>query len=224
MEKWLGLDSKFYKWGTWFVDTMQLMILWAICCLPVITIGASTTAVYYVATRQISGREGYIGKDFFKSFFSNFFKATAITVILEIFAVVEFINIMAMDKGSLLFPIQFVIVYELFAFSIFVFPLLARFDFKFTELLRNAFLMANRHILTVVSCFIMLAAGAFLMVMLQAPIYVYPIVVIIVFAVYTPVSSLMFMNVFRKYVPDMDVDKEDNFSIEDDTPTDTFLN
>jgi uncharacterized membrane protein YesL len=217
MDKWLGLDSKFYKWGTFVADMLILMILWAVCSLPVITIGASTTAVYYVTTRMLSNREGYIAKDFFKSFFSNFIKATLVTVLIGVMLVVEYINIMAMDKSSLLFPVQFFIVFEIVAFALFVFPLLSRFNMKFFELLRNAFFMANRHLLTSISCIIMIGAVVFLLNVLTAPFYVYPIVLMLAFAIYATVTSMMFMNIFRKYVPEMDVDDNDPdyFNIDD---------
>ena len=65
MEKWLGLDSKFYKWGTLLADLIILTVLWLICSLPIITMGAATTALYYVTTRQLSNREGYVSRDFF---------------------------------------------------------------------------------------------------------------------------------------------------------------
>ena len=68
MEKWFGLDSKFYKFGTLIGDLIILTLLWTICCLPIVTIGASTTALYYVTTRQLSDREGYVSKGFFQEF------------------------------------------------------------------------------------------------------------------------------------------------------------
>ena len=42
------------------------------------------TAAYYVATRQLSSREGYIWKDFLKSFKSNFIQSTLSTIIFGI--------------------------------------------------------------------------------------------------------------------------------------------
>ena len=125
MGKWFGLDSKFYKYGTLLADLIILTILWLICSIPVITIGASTTALYYVTTRQLSNREGYVSRDFFRSFKQNFLEATAMTLILGVIAVVLFININLFVPDStintIIYLIQYVLLYELLIFSIYVF-------------------------------------------------------------------------------------------------------
>ena len=41
-------------------DMICLNVLWLICCIPVITIGASTTALYTVMLRLVKDEEGYI--------------------------------------------------------------------------------------------------------------------------------------------------------------------
>ena len=53
MGGWFNIDSKFYRFCSYIGDFIILMVLWAIFSLPVITVGASTTAAYYVATRVL---------------------------------------------------------------------------------------------------------------------------------------------------------------------------
>ena len=159
MGGWFNIDSKFYRFCSYIGDFIILMVLWAIFSLPVITVGASTTAAYYVATRQLSSREGYIWKDFLKSFKSNFIQSTLSTIIFGIIGAVIYINIEFLEKSSIFFPVQFVLLYELTITVIYTFPLLSRFNFKFFKLLKTAFLMANKHLLTTISCLILLGAG-----------------------------------------------------------------
>ena len=59
-------------------DLLFLNILWLVCSLPIITIGASTTAMYYVSITSIRMGDGYVAKRFFKSFVDNFKQATII--------------------------------------------------------------------------------------------------------------------------------------------------
>lgn len=54
-----------------------LNILWLICSLPVITMGASTTALIY-SCMKLQKEEGYPTANFFKSFKENFAQATVI--------------------------------------------------------------------------------------------------------------------------------------------------
>ena len=43
-----------------FADVMVLAILWVICSLPIITVGASTTAFYSVMMKLVVGEESYV--------------------------------------------------------------------------------------------------------------------------------------------------------------------
>ncbi|HAG04570.1 MAG TPA: hypothetical protein DCG28_03930 [Lachnospiraceae bacterium] len=215
MDKFLGLDSKFYKIGTWLGDMAVLVFLWFLCSIPLFTFGASTTAVYYVTTRQLSQKEGYISGDFFKSFKTNFITATAVTVLFLCMFYAEYINISNMSKSSIVYPLQFFVVYELTATLCFAFPLLSRFDFKFWKLLSMSFMMANRHFLTSFTCVLFLFVFVYFMYVITAPFYIYPIFMMVFMAAYAPLTSMMFMKVFRKYEPTLDVDKEDNFSVEE---------
>lgn len=207
MEKIFGLDSKFFKYGTIFCDYIIVVILWLFCSIPIITIGASTTALYYVTTRQLSNREGYVTKDFFKSFKSNFIEATGVTLLMGIFLSVVLINIKFFTPDSaintVLYVLQYVLLYEILAFGIYVFPVLSRFDLKFKELLKTSFFMANRHLLTTFSCALLIIASVLAFETLG-------ILILLCAAAYAFISSLMFMKLFRKYVPDMDMDKHED--------------
>ena len=63
-----SMDGPIYKYGGLLADLLLLTLLWLLCSLPIITIGAATTAVYYVTTRRLSDKESYITRDFFLSF------------------------------------------------------------------------------------------------------------------------------------------------------------
>ncbi len=207
MGKWFGLDSKFYKYGTLLADLIILTILWLICSIPVITIGASTTALYYVTTRQLSNREGYVSRDFFRSFKQNFLEATAMTLILGVIAVVLFININLFVPDTtinvIIYLVQYVLLYELLIFTIYVFPVLSRFDLKLGALIKTSIFMANRHLLTTITCAILFVA--IVMIVLKCGV-----LIILCAGAYAILTSLMFMNLFRKYVPDMDKDKPED--------------
>lgn len=207
MGKWFGLDSKFYKYGTLLADLIILTVLWLICSVPIFTIGASTTALYYVTTRQLSNREGYVSRDFFKSFKRNFLESTAVTLILGVIAAVLLVNINLFEPettiDAIFYLVQFVMLYELLIVTIYVFPVLSRFDLKLGALLKTSFFMANRHLLTTFTCAILFVA--IVMIVLKCGI-----LIILCAGAYAILTSLMFMNLFRKYVPEMDKDKPED--------------
>ena len=69
-------------------DKICLNVMWLICCIPIITIGASTTALYTVMLRMVKNEEGYIFRGFLKAFKSNFKQSTLIWLILLLLGIV----------------------------------------------------------------------------------------------------------------------------------------
>lgn len=61
-----NLDSGFSKFMNRVSDLFLLNILWVICSIPIITIGASTTALYSVNLNLLSENEGHITKAFLR--------------------------------------------------------------------------------------------------------------------------------------------------------------
>lgn len=58
------LDGKFFGALSKLSDLVILNILFLACCLPIVTIGASITALYAVTKKMAEDREGYIFKGF----------------------------------------------------------------------------------------------------------------------------------------------------------------
>ena len=63
-------------------DLILLNLLWVVCSIPIITIGASTTAVYYVTLKLVRDEDDSTIRSFFHSFKSNFKQATLIWILL----------------------------------------------------------------------------------------------------------------------------------------------
>ena len=58
--KFLSYDSKFSQVMLHFCNACWLNLLWFVCSIPIITIGASTTALYYVTLKIARGEEGNV--------------------------------------------------------------------------------------------------------------------------------------------------------------------
>lgn len=57
--KLFSMDGKFLETFNKITDLVTLNILWLLCCIPIITIGASTSALYQV-TLQIAEKQRFI--------------------------------------------------------------------------------------------------------------------------------------------------------------------
>ena len=75
-------DNRIIRILTTLCDFLILNILWLVCSVPVITAGASTTALYSVMFKIIKKEEGDIIKSFLKAFRQNFKQSTIIWLLL----------------------------------------------------------------------------------------------------------------------------------------------
>lgn len=65
------VDSKFYRVIGKIIDLVKLNFLWILCSLPIITIGASTSALLYVTGKMAAGEDGYAARSYLKQVKQN---------------------------------------------------------------------------------------------------------------------------------------------------------
>jgi uncharacterized membrane protein YesL len=185
-------------------DVMIISFIWLVTSLLFVTIGASTTAAYFVIMRRISDREGTILRDYFSAFQSNFKNATLIFLILAVMILILIFNInysssMFGPMQIILFGIYLLMLAELVFLYINVFPLMARFDMGFKQLIKSAFLIANKHLFTTITHVAVFIAIIWFFSFM-------PILYFFAFGAYCWISSYLLIKVYRKYRPDMDKD------------------
>lgn len=119
-------------------------ILWVICSLPVITIGASSTAACYLCLKLINDDECNVVKAFFKSFKENFKQGTIIWLFVgpAFYAVTLCTNIIFGEDAGFFGKIGCFIFILFFAFTVFyVFPLLAHYHNTVKNFFKNSFFL-----------------------------------------------------------------------------------
>ncbi len=83
-----SLDSPLFKICSKIADIFLLNLIFVITCIPVVTIGASLTALHSVSMKMVRGEEGYIIRGFLKVFKENFKQATGIYLIMTALGIV----------------------------------------------------------------------------------------------------------------------------------------
>lgn len=144
-------DGVVSRWMSKFVNIVFINVLWILCSLPVITIGASTTAMYSVVLKIVRDEDAYVAKSFFHSFAQNFKQATAIWLLILAYSAVILAEILFCIHGTGNGAKWFIIPAVLFAFIgvvtvTYVFPILSFFDDSIKVTIKNAFLMAVGHL------------------------------------------------------------------------------
>lgn len=148
-------DNPIWRFIGKLTDLMLLNLLWIICSLPVFTIGASTTALYYVTLKLARDEGTSTAVSFFHSFKSNFRQATALWLLIIAAGIVLtadcwffFTGQMPMaEPVKLLLTSLSICMFILYLFIvIYIFPLQSRFYNPVMKTLVNAFLMSVRYL------------------------------------------------------------------------------
>ena len=85
-------------------DLMILNAMALIFSVPIITIGASWTALYYCTVKIVRKEDTYVWKEFWNSFKSNFKQATIIWLILIPFLAILFVDVLMWYNDPTLLP------------------------------------------------------------------------------------------------------------------------
>lgn len=154
--KGFGLDGKLFRGLSKAGDFLILALITVICCIPVITIGASLTAAFYSGMRLVKDEENYVYKDFFKSFKTNFVQGFIMEVVLAVIGVVLFIDLRACaywafsGSGSMIGNIFMYAIVGCFVVwggvVLYSFAVLARYDDKAFTVLKNSLILCTHHL------------------------------------------------------------------------------
>lgn len=130
---------------------IALNLLWIVCSLPVITAGASTTALFYCTLKLHKDGDIRVVRDFFKSFRQNFKQSTLIWIIMAAVALILYLEketVFSMP-GAMAQIFSYVILaacIPLVLVALYIFPTVAAFENKIMKLISNAFYFAVKHI------------------------------------------------------------------------------
>lgn len=139
-------DSKFMAFCSKLVALVKLNLLWLLCSLPLITIGASTCALLAALNQIKAGEDGGAGV-FFRAFRLHFRKATILWL-----AMVFLGGMLALDYrliAYMQFPGRMAVIVVIFfcalalvLVSSLIFPLLVRFPGSIKDTVVNAVLLS----------------------------------------------------------------------------------
>ncbi|MEE0420657.1 MAG: DUF624 domain-containing protein [Lachnospiraceae bacterium] len=202
------MDNKFFTFMSRVADLIILNVVFIVCCIPIVTIGASVTAMNYVTMKMARNEESYIVKSFFKSFRENFKQATIIWLILLVAGLLlgmDFRIVQQVESTGLLKVVTYGLYMVALIYAMvlsYIFPLLAKFDNTIKNTFKNAMLMSIRHLpFTIV---ILLVGFAPAIATLTIPIVLaYGLIVWIMvgFSLIAFLNSLMFVRIFDHYIP-----------------------
>ena len=212
--KIFSYDSLFGRFMNRLVDVLVLGILVIGCSIPIITIGASLSALYYTTLKMVRGDDTNVASLFFRGFKDNFWKGTALWLIVAAVMAVLYVDYallyqreMALESAEWI--MMFIITGVLALIGGYVFPLQAQFENSVGRTLKNSFLVS-----------IMNLPRSFLILLIKlSPILVwmfYPeaMYILIFFCVagLPYLETEILVKVFAKYMPEQEERDDDSFA------------
>ncbi|MCI5856231.1 MAG: YesL family protein [Agathobacter sp.] len=203
------LGNRVFTFLSKMVDAVALSALWVIFCLPVFTIGASSTAFYYATHKALVRSRGYIWRTFWEGFKSNFKQATLSWLIQLAVLVVFALDILIMrglaSQGSTAYTVLLYIFYVLMAIAIvwcyYTIAYQARFENTVRNSLKNAGVIAFLNLpwsLLIFAIFVLTV-----LVILVIPIFIF-LMPTVQFLLYDTILE----RIFRKYMKPEDLERE----------------
>ncbi len=172
-------DHLFFKVMYAISDIAVLSILWIIGSLPIMTIGTSTTALFYVAGKKVGGKDSKIVADFLKSYKQNFLQSMLITILLGImwFSSVTYLMMgysSLKDGFHLSMVIMVLVAFEVIMMTIYMCALLAKYELKTITIIKNSFLFTHAYFLESIKAFSVVVIMLFCLLMVPGLVILLP--------------------------------------------------
>lgn len=203
-----SFDNKLFGALGKVVDCVILSVLWLVCCLPVITIGASSTALYYTVHKSIRGNRGYMTKNFFSAFKDNFKPATlswmvalAVQIVLSLDAYITWQVLQTGNNMGAFFYFFLILIAFSIGWVVYTFAYIARFENTVKITLKNAVLMELRHLPWSLLIIFLFLFAIFLTWLIPFLVFLMPACIVLMF-------DLILERIFRMYMSPEDLANE----------------
>ena len=183
--KFFSYESKFSQILLKLCWSCYLNLLWFVCSLPIVTIGASTTALYYASLKLVREEDSSLTRQFFRSFRENFKQATVLWLILlgvGLFLgadgyILYHLRLSAAGPLAVMWTLILAVVIAASVVYVivllYVFPLLASVCNTNRAMLKNAFLIGTHYLFATILIFAIHFAMFFVVVAWFTPLIVF---------------------------------------------------
>ena len=132
-------DSSFSRVLNRIVDCFYASILWIIGCIPIITVGASTTALFTVARRTFKEDRGYVWETFRDTFKAEFKQMAFNRMIM-----LQFLE-QGSPLGFMYYVYHYAILYEI-VWCVYTFAYASRFKLDVKGIMKNSAVLSLRYL------------------------------------------------------------------------------
>lgn len=209
MNKIFGPDTVFFRGMNQVGNVIAVTLMWLVGCIPIVTIGTSTTAMYYTMVKSVRHGEGYVTKEFLGAYKRNLKNGILLTLVFLLLTGVLAVDRIYVDQAqtqtaaamSLGYTLLILVAAGLF---LYIWPVMSRFTMGKWSCFRLALLMVFRHLPFTVVFLALWILGICLVWLIPVPMtFVVP-------GACCYVESLLMEKLLRKYMakPETEEDLE----------------
>ena len=209
-----GYNSPLMTFLSRLGDLMLLNILWLVCCLPIVTAGAATTAFYRCAMDLDEPVHKPILRRFFETFRTGFGKSTVLFVVWAVLIALVLLNcwfyaVMFQNTEGWMGLLSLLPAFVLLLVSSYLFPIHAFFENSVGGILKNAFRLTLAHLpVTVVIAFLGCVPALLLYYVTDIFLYLLAVWTLFGFALIAYLQAHFLKKIFRLYLPETEAEEE----------------
>ena len=147
--KIFSTEGGIYKFMTSLFTIFKVNMLWLLCSLPIVTMGAATIAAYDVTLKMVDDEEGYVASQFFKAFKANLKKGIPLGILnlaCMYIAWLDFALFEQLEDNPMMLLIMGILAVVVFTLGfLYAYPLQARYENTIVRTLENSFNISIRY-------------------------------------------------------------------------------
>lgn len=164
--KFFSVDGGLYKFMQGLLDVLKINLLWILCSVPIVTIGAATIAAFDVTLKMVDNEEGYVARQFLKAFKSNLKKGIPLGLLTIVCAYIVWLNFSLfnqLEDNPVFLLVMGIVSAFVFTLSfIYAFALQARYENTIIKTLQNSLHISMRYFVRTLFMVIILVVEVFI--------------------------------------------------------------
>lgn len=210
MGRFFSVEGKFYTVCSKIVDMVILTLMWAVGCIPIVTILTSTSSMYHTTVKCIRYERGKVWEEFMDAYKKNLKQGVGLTVLFGVIgAAIGYGDyyVFAVAEGrsypSYLLAMAMLVLSVLYLLNvIWLVPVFSRFSDTFGRILRLNYVIAVRNLLRSIPMFLIFLAAVILTFASVLLIIISPSLVLLL-------HSYLAEPAMRKFMPKVEDDNGD---------------
>lgn len=176
MKQFFNADNIIFRGISKWMDYIYVSLLWFVFSIPLITMGAASSALYHTSGQCLRYDRGYIFRSFWNSFRNSFRQSAVLTVILAVlFGAIHLdMNLIRGQDGMIILQVLFVAARLLIIMvGVYIFPYISRYKSGLPQVVKNCVCLSVLNfpwtilltiLLTAALCLVSILPGAVLII------------------------------------------------------------